>query len=98
MGAQVKTDDRGTSSARFTFIGKNDGLNFNVITDKENTIAEESSKGAESLRNFTDIFGICRTMSVTRLVKALYYFRAPLHSTLSLIYSIKYHIETSAQK
>lgn len=39
MGTRVKTDDRGTSSVRFTFIGRNDGLNFNVITDKENTTA-----------------------------------------------------------
>lgn len=51
MGTRVKTDDRGTSSAtRFTFIGWNDGLNFNVITDKENTSAEERSKEAKALR------------------------------------------------
>lgn len=49
MGARVKTDDRETSSARFTFIGKNDGLNFNVITDKENTIAGKSSKERRAL-------------------------------------------------
>lgn len=74
MGTRVKTDDRGTSSARFTFIGRNDGLNFNVITDKENRIVKEKERedkgerererGKEaSLKNFTDFVGICRTIS-----------------------------------
>lgn len=72
MGTRVKTDDRGTSSARFTFIGRNDGLNFNVITDKENRIVEERRKkeGGErekdkeaSLKNFKDFVGIYRTIS-----------------------------------
>jgi hypothetical protein len=48
MGTRIKTDDRRTSSARFTFIGRYDGLNFNVITDKENTIAERET--LETLR------------------------------------------------
>jgi hypothetical protein len=48
MGTGIKTDDRGTSSAKFTFIGSNVGLNFNVITDKENTIATERGKRTRS--------------------------------------------------
>lgn len=50
MGARIKTDDRGTWSARFTFIGRNDGLNFNVITDKGNRIAEEREREGEEGR------------------------------------------------